>query len=361
MLKKVTIKNYRRFLDETLNFDDIVLIAGKNGTGKSSLVELIYKIKRFLTSEGQDGYVESLVSWSDLPRWEMKDYGKVETSFSLVLECENSCYAWDLTTQYNLRDLKCRIIMERLTLNADTLYHFDIENDNAQVFSDDKKEFHYPVDWGHSNLRIAGRVNSKIRAFLDEVGGKIVVHSLLPEYLKDGEGDFDFHGNNFSAWFSEKLAQDIESTSAVLQLYKDFLPNCVRTSISTKNGEIIINERKGAGASFELHFSELSAGQKKLCIYYALFKTVPYGATLILDEFENHLSPVELIPLYQMVQEEQETKWLQIIIVSHHNKTLNWYNDAVRIFSLVGEPAHVKIIEKDENSTVLEMLAGSGE
>jgi predicted ATPase len=359
MLKKIAIKNYRRFLDETIDFDDTVLIAGKNGAGKSSFVELIYKIKRFITNEGQGGYVESLMSSLDLPRWNISEFGQAETSFALVWECADGVFEWELTIQYNLKSLKCRVIVERLTYNSDTLYDFNLERDDAQVISDDKRVFLYPVDWSHGNLRLAGRVNSKIRFFISEINDKLFAHSITPEIMKDEGGGFDFHGKNFSKWFSDKLTQDIEAMNAVLQLYKSFMPYCVRTSISPPNGEIIINERKGANATFELRFSELSAGQKKLCVYYALLKTAPAGATIVLDEFENHLAPIELIPLYQLVQEEQESNDLQIIIVSHHSKTLNWYNDAAKIFTLIGEPAHIKIIPKDEESTVVETMERS--
>lgn len=355
---KIAIKNYRRFLDETIDFDDIVLIAGKNGTGKSSFVELIYKIKQFITNGGKEGYVESLVSYTDLPRWNLSEFGKQETSFTLEWKCESSVFLWELTTQYNLRDLKCRVIFERLTYGSDRLYDFNLESESgdAEVVSDDKKSFHYPVNWNLSNLQLASRVNSKIRLFISEINDKLFVHSVTPETMRDDDELFDFHGKNFSKWFSEKLAQDIESVNGALQLYKGFMPGCVRTSISPKNGEVIISERKGANSTFELRFSELSSGQKKLCIYYALFKTATVGATFIFDEFENHLSSIELIPLYQLIQEEQESKNLQIVIVSHHNRTLNWYNDAARVFTLVGEPAHVKIIRKDENSTVIETM-----
>jgi len=365
MLKKLTIKNYRRFSDVTIDFDDAVLIAGKNGTGKSSFVELIYKIKQFIINNGQEGHVESLVSWSDLPRWDVAEFGRVETSFALVWECGDGVFEWELTTQYNLRDLKCRVILERLrhrTNNSSAiLYTFDIRREDALAYTDDRKEKPYPVDWGHSNLGLASRVNSKTHLFLIEINDKLFAQSLAPEIMKDEDRYFDFHGNHFSKWFSEKLRQHIEATNSALQLYKGFMPNCVHTSISPKSGEIIINERKGANATFELRFSELSSGQKKLCIYYVLFKTAPAGATLIFDEFENHLSPVELIPLYQLIQEEQESKGLQIVIVSHNSKTLNWYNDVARIFTLVGEPAHIKVILKDENSTVIETMERNGE
>ena len=355
MLKKINVKNYRRFEDVTIDLDDVVLIVGKNGTGKSSFVELLYKLREFILSDGKSTLVESLVSLLDLPRWKKSEYGNEETTFSIIWECDENTFQWDLTTQYNMRDLKCRVILEQLRHGSSILYSYEIELNNAKVYSDNNKEFEYPVDWSHSNLRLASRVNSNIRLFLEEMK-KILPFYIVSEGMQDGVEDLDFRGNNFSKWFSGILKQDIEAVSSLLRSYKDFLPNCVRTSILDKTEELIIYERGGLKGDFHLRFSELSAGQKKLCIYYALFKLAPKGAVLVFDEFENHLSPVELIPLYQLIQEEKEVKDLQVIIVSHHHKTLNWYNDVALIFTLAGEPARVKILEKDEDSTVIEMM-----
>jgi hypothetical protein len=34
---------------------------------------------------------------------------------------------------------------------------------------------------------------------------------------------------------------------------------------------------------------------------------------------------------------------IQLIIVSHHEKTLNWYHDCSLVFSLEGIPSHIKV------------------
>jgi ABC-type transporter Mla maintaining outer membrane lipid asymmetry ATPase subunit MlaF len=82
---------------------------------------------------------------------------------------------------------------------------------------------------------------------------------------------------------------------------------------------------------------------------------LPEGSTLVIDEFENHLSPAELQPLYDLVQAQQDSCDFQIIIVSHHQKTLNWYHDNALIFSLNGTPAHIKTDEfkPDDYGTTL--------
>jgi len=358
MLKKITVKNYRRFEDVTIDLGNIVLIAGKNGTGKSSFVELLYKLRLFIVSDGPDNHVESLLSTLDLPRWKAYKDDQVQTAFSIEWEYSEGVFKWDLLAQYTKLESKYRVIYERLTHNSEGLYISTYEHNIARTFSDNKNSFEeFPVDWIHSNLRLASRINSKIRFFLEEIGTKIWSTCITPETMIDGAGYFDFYGNNFSKLFYRTSSMNIEVMGTIAQSYKDFLPNCTHTAFSPQDGTLVIIERGGANKEFSLRFSELSAGQKKLCIYYTILKIALPGSTLIFDEFENHLSPVELVPLYQRMQEEQEAKDLQVVIVSHHHKTLNWYNDVALVFTLVGEPASIKIVEKDENATVIEMMA----
>jgi predicted ATPase len=115
------------------------------------------------------------------------------------------------------------------------------------------------------------------------------------------------------------------------------------------NNEFIIEETGLEKSLFDIRFSELSTSQKKLCIYYAIFKLFPENSTFIFDEFENHLSPDELQPLYDMMQTQQDERDDQIIWVSHHDKTINWYHESSIEFSLSGLSAHVKVDRAGDN------------
>jgi AAA15 family ATPase/GTPase len=69
VITEIYIDNYRRFINETITFDNTLLIAGKNGTGKTTLLELIYKLKRFLMNNDNLGHINNFVSTDDVPRW----------------------------------------------------------------------------------------------------------------------------------------------------------------------------------------------------------------------------------------------------------------------------------------------------
>jgi energy-coupling factor transporter ATP-binding protein EcfA2 len=364
MLNELYIHNYRRFLNSTIVFEKTVLIAGKNGAGKTTVIELLNKLKYFIINPDSTGHLEKLMVRDDVPRWMVSDYGQVETHFILKMNCSGLSYVYELKIQYNLKESKCRVFSETLSVDDNLVYNFHIDNEAAVVITDDKRNFKYGVDWSHSGLSLAGRVNSRIKQFITDITTKLHVFIIAPETAAgqiDPSG-LDISGGNFSGWYTKMLTQNIEVAADVLNSYKIFLPNCSRTFIDPKTGEFTIEEKNSEGG-FEIRFSELSAGQKKLCVYYALFKMLPQGSTLVFDEFENHLSPAELQPLYDLVQYQQDEKDLQTILVSHHQKTLNWYHDSALLFSLSGLPAHIKIDADDDNgdrsgATLLERMEG---
>ncbi|GHT82095.1 hypothetical protein FACS1894137_00340 [Spirochaetia bacterium] len=347
MLKEIYIDNYRRFLNAKISFGRTVLIAGKNGTGKTSLVALLEKIKRFIVNTDSTGHIAELVSVNDIPRWQKADRGTAETHFILTFDTDEAIYAYELKIQYNLAESKCRVLCEKLILAGNAVYEFILEKkeNEAVVMTDDNRQFTYGVDWSHSGLVIASRVNSKIRQFITEINTHLCVFILAPDDKTPGTvtAELSLSGNNFSRWYAAMLTRNIEVAADVLVSYKNFIKNIDRAFINDKTGEFTISEQSEGKQKFEIGFSELSTGQQKLCIYYALFKMLPDGATLVFDEFENHLSPAELQPLYDLAQSEQDERDLQIILVSHHHKTLNWYHDAALVFSLSGTPAHSKI------------------
>lgn len=42
-LRKVTINNYLSLKEVTLSFDDLTVFVGKNGSGKTSIMEALYR------------------------------------------------------------------------------------------------------------------------------------------------------------------------------------------------------------------------------------------------------------------------------------------------------------------------------
>ncbi|MDR2209979.1 MAG: ATP-binding protein [Spirochaetaceae bacterium] len=354
MLKEIYIDNFRRFINQRIEFSETMLIKGRNGTGKTTLIELIRRLKRFIVNNDNTGHVNELFTSEDVPRWLSGDYGQVLSHIEIKLQKAGIEYVYKLKIQLSQKDEKVRIYSEQLAINDELVYVSGIDDDNVHVRTDDGRDFVYGFDWHHSGLLISARVSKKIRTFLDEVDHRIHAFVLEPDTILEDDNQSEalaFTGHNFSQWYSKMLTRDIESASDVLKSYREFLPNCKRVFLDNNN-EFTIEETGLEKSLFDIRFSELSTGQKKLCIYYAIFKLFPENSTFIFDEFENHLSPNELQPLYDMIQTQQDERDNQVILVSHHDKTINWYHESSLEFSLSGLPAHVKVDRAGDNGDV---------
>ena len=68
MLKRIYIDNFRCLVNFELNADSINLFLGSNGTGKSSVFEVLQKIQLFISG---DSNVETIFKAKDCTRWQI--------------------------------------------------------------------------------------------------------------------------------------------------------------------------------------------------------------------------------------------------------------------------------------------------
>lgn len=225
---------------------------------------------------------------------------------------------------------------------------------DAAMVTDDSKRREFPVDWSFSGLSTAKRFNSGLRKLCSEISAKLVPLSLDPHSISafhEVKSEIlAFSGENFSSWYDHLRDKYIKEIADVYSEYGNFIPGFERLSLEDHgNGKKLLADCHAFGPDmFSLSFDELSHGQKILCILHLLLKTAPAGSTILIDEFENYLAPSEFVPFYNNALMAASERQLQIVLVSHHQKTLNWYHDQALIFSLDSTlPATVRVKKHD--------------
>jgi len=94
MLKRLYANNYRCLVNFEINFDELTLLVGPNGGGKSTLFDLLYKIRHLIVDNVKVGEV---FSPEDITAW----VNKSEQSFELDVQGEDGLFSYKLVISHN--------------------------------------------------------------------------------------------------------------------------------------------------------------------------------------------------------------------------------------------------------------------
>lgn len=345
MLKKIYIDGFRHFKNFSFEpYEQATLLSGLNGTGKTTIVELVARLQLFLV-KGMP--VSSLCTPHDIPRWEAVGYGNYSTTLGMEIVKHQISFEYEIEIKHNFRESFCRVAHEILKIDGEII--FSSKEGKATVKSDDNRTFEYPVDWSLTGLTLAARNNSKIHNFLNLIKKNIYTVSINPfsisSFHKEEESILHWDGSNFSAWYAHLLDGEISAVASAFSEIAAFVPGFKQLVFEKegKSKELVADISLSDSQAYRLSFENLSHGQKVLCILHLLIRVCPENSTILIDEFENFLAPVELQPLYDAAQDAFEEKNTQFIFVSHHQKTLNWFHDSAFILKFSGSPAFVRM------------------
>lgn len=351
MLKKIYIDGFRHFKNFSFEPQEKVsLLTGLNGTGKTAILELLYRLQKFLVSGWP---VTSLCQAQDIPRWTINENDDHSVILALEIQKDSVLFDYEIEIRYHFRTSSCRVEREILKMDDKTI--FSSTQGKALVFhAPDAAEplnfgLSYPVDWSFTGLKLSARDNSKMAFFVNTVRQNLYAISInpfsIPSSHQEQEAILNMDGSNFSAWYASLLDGQITSVAGTFIEIAAFIPG-FKQFVFEKEGkskELVADIVIGPSQAYRLPFENLSHGQKVLCILHLLIRACPENSTILIDEFENFLSPVELQPLYDAAQDAFEEKNTQFIFVSHHQKTLNWFQDSAFVLKFSGSPAFVRI------------------
>ena len=92
MLKRLYVHNYKCLVNFEINFDkDISLFLGANGSGKSTVFEVLTKLRRVIVNEEK---VANIFDETDCPRWLNLKSEINDTRFELDIEIGHEIYRY---------------------------------------------------------------------------------------------------------------------------------------------------------------------------------------------------------------------------------------------------------------------------
>jgi len=326
MITRLYVDNYRSLVNFELRLSELSLLLGPNGVGKTSVLDVMYGLRRLLAGEAKISD-RDVFPTSTLTRWQRRD----TQVFSVSVALEEESFEYRLEVEHDRSNRRSRVSLERLESNKRPLFTFALGE--VQLYRDDHSVG--PVfgsDWSESALaRIPPRHdNRRLTRFVDFMR-KIIVCGLYPASFETESSSEDpmlaRDARNFAAWYRHILLERQDLVTDFTNNLRDVLGGfrgirMEKVGLDTRALMVMFEQY---GERYELRLDELSDGQRALIALYSLVQLAAgQGYTLVLDEPDNYVALPEIQPWLVELAEACGGKVPQAVICSHHPELIDY-------------------------------------
>jgi energy-coupling factor transporter ATP-binding protein EcfA2 len=325
VLTRIHIENYRCFRDFELEPGPFTVILGANGTGKSSIFDVLHCVYRL--QSGWSSVEELFPIWSryrgDPPRAQR---------ITVEATLRKKRFQYELVVDHDRRE-RARIVSERVHGGDELLYQFDGKQARLLATAGEH-EAGFPFKGTTSPLALMEvEPESPLFHFLAWMR-RVWVIRPVPQSMRalaSGEAPrLERDLSNFATWFQDIIQESPRLHTRITRSLKPVLPGFQECTLA-REGErtrtlrflFRTHQREGGGpAGFAL--DELSDGQRMLVALYALLHVVvETGCTLCIDEPDNYVALPEIQPWLDAVRDLVDEKGGQVLLISHHPRVIN--------------------------------------
>ena len=325
MLKRFYADNFRCLTNFELELDSGNVLLGANGTGKTSVLEVLRKIQRLVVRGGR---IDEVFPARDLTL----SQSRKEQRFEIETCIDDQAYDYGLTVEHDRDHDRMRIIEETLEHAGRPIFEF--KNGHAQLYNDEyDKGPTYPFDWTLSGIGTLHErpYNQKLIQFRKEIANYIVVSPCPPLIRHETRTEDEFlehRMGNFVGWYRHSSQENMGSIGGLFDVLRESLPNfdSIRLRESGENSRTLKAVfRSPSNKTVDYGLDQLSDGQRALIALYSLILlTDDRRVSLFIDEPDNYLSLREIQPWLVQADERCGTSLEQVIIVSHHPVTIDY-------------------------------------
>lgn len=335
MIKRLFVDNYKCLVNFELPLQELSLLLGPSGVGKSSVLDIVYALRKLLSGDARVTD-RDVFPTRTLTRWQSRNLQVFE--IDVLLQSETYRYRVEVEHEPDIR--KARIRSERLEVDGNTLFEFVLSE--VQLYRDDpdrgiSKGPSYTADWSESALArvFPGPANRRLTRFLEYVR-RILVCSTQPPILATETTEESWmlsrDGRNFSDWFRHFHQERPDLTESLKNRLVDVLAGFRLIKLEQVGREarslaLSFNDQEDGDSKdgHTLRFDELSDGQRALIVLYGLIYLVrEQGYTLLVDEPENYVALREIQPWLMGLEDACGDAVAQAVISSHHPELIDY-------------------------------------
>jgi AAA domain, putative AbiEii toxin, Type IV TA system len=348
MLKRLYIDNFRCFVNFEYCPARRQLILGRNGSGKSSLLDALLNVRQFIARGDR---VEDHFPLSKWTKWLSSPKQTFEIEVGL-----NATYVYRLELEPVGEPPKPQVALERVELDGKVILEF-AQGEVRLQNGDNGNQIAYPLEPDRSALATVRSDNRVLTDFKQWIS-RLYCFRLNPFAMTlraDGENLYpNVDLSNIAAWYRHLTQAYPSETHTLLSSLRTALDdfNVLILEPAGENVRVLVAEfGKQPGTTIRVGFNQLSDGQRCLiCLYIVLHFVLAKGSTVILDEPDNFVALPEIQPWLMEVADTVDEGRGQILVISHHPELINqWALDcgvqlvrdgtsAVRAQSFTGDP-----------------------
>jgi len=326
MIRRLYIDNFKCLVNFELNLQDLTLLVGPNGVGKTSVLDVVFALRQLLAGTAKVTDLGAFPT-STLTRWQKRNM----QVFELDAVLEGIDYRYRLEVEHDPTNRRARVGLERLEMKGAPLFRF--QQGEVQLYRDNHSAGPiFGADWSESAMaRVPPRNdNTHLSRFLDFIR-KVIVCGLYPASFASESSTEDAvlqrDARNFAAWYRHLLLerQDLvpEFTKALQEVIAGFRGiRMEKVGLDTRAVMVMFDQQ---GQRYELRLDEISDGQRALVALYSLVRLAAGpGYTLFLDEPDNYIALAEIQPWLIELADACGANVAQAVLCSHHPELIDY-------------------------------------
>jgi predicted ATPase len=358
MIERLYLDNLRSFVNFEWRPEQLSLLLGRNGAGKTGVFDALEAVQRFVTGTAS---VSEAFPEASRTRWETR----LEQTIELDLRLASNAFHYRLVIAHDDKKPDDALVqLELLQCDGRTLVEFKTGDlriyRGAQELSIPGTR---PTRSGVGAMTSGGdpgldRFQQWMRDIWVLRPDPRVMSSRIDRRRTAKAPWLNSDLSNFAAWYPPTLASKPGSMFKATKSLEPILDGFVE--LYEEDGALFARfDNQGTTSSYS--FDELSDGERALIGLYIVVNGIAgAGKTVLLDEPDNYVALREVQPwLSELTDRTLRKDGPQVLLISHHPDTLNFLavDKGWRVFREKGGPTRIERFRPAENTGAAETMA----